>query len=106
MNGIRAGHDEMSETAADTVPGSAPEPSARRNARFGGKRMSMAVYRRDDLHAGMEADGPALIAGPEATTVITPRFRFRVDETGNIVATRRARARTLTPGKGGAGATR
>ena len=48
----------------------------------------MAVYRRDDLHAGMEADGPALIAGPEATTVITPAFRFRVDEAGNIIATR------------------
>jgi N-methylhydantoinase A/oxoprolinase/acetone carboxylase beta subunit len=58
----------------------------------------MAVYRRDDLHAGMEADGPALIAGPEATTVITPAFRFRVDEAGNIIATRRARARTQRRG--------
>jgi N-methylhydantoinase A/oxoprolinase/acetone carboxylase beta subunit len=81
------------ETAADAVSASsgAPEPSSRRTARFGGKATSMAVYRRDDLHAGMEADGPALIAGPEATTVITPAFRFRVDDAGNIIATRRAR---------------
>ena len=79
------------ETAAMPSRHSAtPEPSSRRTARFGGKATSMAVYRRDDLHAGMEADGPALIAGPEATTVITPAFRFRVDEAGNIIATRRA----------------
>jgi N-methylhydantoinase A/oxoprolinase/acetone carboxylase beta subunit len=79
------------ETAA--ASGAPPaQPAARRTARFGGKATSMAVYRRDDLHAGMEADGPALIAGPEATTVITPAFRFRVDEVGNIVATRRRRA--------------
>jgi N-methylhydantoinase A/oxoprolinase/acetone carboxylase beta subunit len=77
------------ETAAASV--AAPEPSVRRNARFGGKPMTMAVYRRDELHAGMEADGPALIAGPEATTVITPAFRFRIDEAGNIIATRRTR---------------
>jgi N-methylhydantoinase A/oxoprolinase/acetone carboxylase beta subunit len=79
------------ETAAAVT--AAPEPSARRTARFGGKATSMAVYRRDDLHAGMESDGPALIAGPEATTVITPAFKFRVDEAGNIIATRRSRAR-------------
>jgi N-methylhydantoinase A/oxoprolinase/acetone carboxylase beta subunit len=83
------------ETAAASVP--APEPSTRRTARFGGKATSMAVYRQNDLHAGMEADGPALIAGPEATTVITPAFRFRVDEAGNIIATRRARSRTVPP---------
>jgi N-methylhydantoinase A/oxoprolinase/acetone carboxylase beta subunit len=77
------------ETAAASAP--APDPSARRTARFGGKATSMAVYRRDDLHAGMQADGPALIAGPEATTVITPAFSFRVDEAGNLIATRRAR---------------
>jgi N-methylhydantoinase A/oxoprolinase/acetone carboxylase beta subunit len=78
------------ETAAAVRP--APEPSARRTARFGGKATSMTVYRRDDLHAGVEADGPALIAGPEATTVITPAFRFRVDEAGNVIATRRGKA--------------
>jgi N-methylhydantoinase A/oxoprolinase/acetone carboxylase beta subunit len=80
------------ESAAASVL--TPEPSARRTARFGGKANSMAMYRRDDLHAGMEADGPALIAGPEATTVITPAFRFRVDEAGNIIATRLASKRT------------
>lgn len=83
------------ETAVGSAAKPAPEPSSRRTARFGGKATSMAVYRRDDLHAGMEADGPALIAGPEATTVITPAFRFGVDEAGNIIATRRAaRARS------------
>jgi N-methylhydantoinase A/oxoprolinase/acetone carboxylase beta subunit len=79
------------ETAAASMP--APEPSSSRKARFGGRATSMAVYRRDDLHAGMEADGPALIAGPEATTVITPAFRFRVDEAGNIIASRRSAVR-------------
>jgi N-methylhydantoinase A/oxoprolinase/acetone carboxylase beta subunit len=92
------------ETAIDAAANAtntarAPEPSSRRTARFGGKGTSMAVYRRDDLRAGMEADGPALIAGPEATTVITPAFRFRVDEAGNIIATRRTVVRAKTDRK-------
>jgi N-methylhydantoinase A/oxoprolinase/acetone carboxylase beta subunit len=72
------------------VEAAVPPSSAVRTARFDGRAVEVGVYRRDKLHAGMAADGPALIAGSEATTVIPPHFRFQVDQFGNIIATRRA----------------
>ena len=37
---------------------------------------------------GTIAEGPAVIAGGQATVVIPPHFSFRVDEFGNVVAVR------------------
>ncbi|MBI2223158.1 MAG: hypothetical protein HYU53_18370 [Acidobacteria bacterium] len=31
-----------------------------------------------------------MIAGPEATTVVPPRFQFRIDEFGNLIAVKAA----------------
>jgi N-methylhydantoinase A/oxoprolinase/acetone carboxylase beta subunit len=66
----------------------APAPRAFRSAYFGGRVQATALYRRDDLHAGAAAAGPAIISGREATTVIPPSFKFRIDQLGNIIATR------------------
>jgi len=66
----------------------APAPLAFRPAYFGGRVQATALYRRDDLHAGAAAAGPAIISGREATTVIPPNFKFRIDQLGNIIATR------------------
>jgi N-methylhydantoinase A/oxoprolinase/acetone carboxylase beta subunit len=35
---------------------------------------------------GHAASGPAVITGAEATAVVPPGFRFRIDGFGNIVA--------------------
>jgi N-methylhydantoinase A/oxoprolinase/acetone carboxylase beta subunit len=66
----------------------APAPLAFRPAHFAGRIHATAIYRRDDLHAGAAAAGPAIICGREATTVIPPNFKFRIDQLGNIIATR------------------
>lgn len=64
----------------------AARPAARRPGRFDGRTRTVAWYRWDDLAPGAHADGPALIAGGEATVVVPPGFRFQVDGFGNVVA--------------------
>jgi N-methylhydantoinase A/oxoprolinase/acetone carboxylase beta subunit len=66
----------------------APEPSAMRPAFFGGRQVDAAVHRMEDLPPGTAGSGPAILAGAQATTVVTPAFRFRIDELGNVIATR------------------
>jgi N-methylhydantoinase A/oxoprolinase/acetone carboxylase beta subunit len=63
-------------------------PSAIRPGRFGGRSLTVAHYRWDDLKPGASAPGPAVIAGGEATVVIPPRWIFRVDRFGNVGGTR------------------
>jgi N-methylhydantoinase A/oxoprolinase/acetone carboxylase beta subunit len=65
-------------------------PSAVRPACFGGRLVPTAIHRWEDLEAGAVAEGPAVIAGAQATTVIPPGFRFRIDGFGNVVAVRAA----------------
>jgi N-methylhydantoinase A/oxoprolinase/acetone carboxylase beta subunit len=65
-----------------------PQPWRTASAAFGGRQTAAAVYRWEDLQPGSVADGPAVIAGGQATVVIPPRFSFRVDEFGNVVAVR------------------
>jgi len=74
-------------TSADPVP---TQPIARRDAIFGGRTLSTAVYHHEALNAGEVGSGPALITSDVATTVIPPGFDFRVDGFGNIIATRGA----------------
>jgi N-methylhydantoinase A/oxoprolinase/acetone carboxylase beta subunit len=75
-----------------------PEPWRTSAAAFGGRQTAAAVYRWEDLQPGSVAQGPAVIAGGQATVVIPPHFSFRVDEFGNVVAVRsvvrQARRRT------------
>ncbi|MBI1873127.1 MAG: hydantoinase/oxoprolinase family protein [Acidobacteria bacterium] len=68
-----------------------PTASTRRPAWFGGREMDTAVYRWSNLAPGSRSAGPAVIAGAEATVVVPPGFRFRVDGFGNVIATRVAR---------------
>jgi N-methylhydantoinase A/oxoprolinase/acetone carboxylase beta subunit len=65
-----------------------PEPSAVRPGRFAGRTMPTSIYRDAALTAGAGAEGPAILAGAQATTVIPPNYRFRIDEFGNVIATR------------------
>ncbi|HUF46777.1 MAG TPA: hydantoinase/oxoprolinase family protein [Vicinamibacterales bacterium] len=62
-----------------------PVPVARSRATFDGRPHTLASYRWDDLAPGARASGPAVITGGEATVVVPPGARFRVDGFGNVV---------------------
>ncbi|MSO48635.1 MAG: hydantoinase/oxoprolinase family protein [Acidobacteria bacterium] len=62
------------------------KPSAVRPGRFTGKNVKVAFYRWDDLKPGSYASGPAVIAGGEATAVVPPGWKFKVDGHGNVLA--------------------
>jgi N-methylhydantoinase A/oxoprolinase/acetone carboxylase beta subunit len=66
----------------------AAAPYRVRGARFDGAHVPTAFHRWADLAPGAEGDGPAVIAGGEATAVIPPGFHFRLDAFANLVATR------------------
>jgi N-methylhydantoinase A len=44
-----------------------------------------AVYRREDLAAGSELAGPALVEEGQTTTVVPASFTLRVDDAGYLV---------------------
>ncbi|MGW7526023.1 hydantoinase B/oxoprolinase family protein [Streptomyces sp. NPDC054783] len=46
------------------------------------------LYRRRDLRPGDSAEGPAIIAEADATTVVDPGWRAAADEHGDLVLTR------------------
>lgn len=54
---------------------------------FDGARVATPVYRRDWMPAGAEFSGPAIVEQLDATTVIEPGNRVRVDALGNLVVT-------------------
>jgi N-methylhydantoinase A/oxoprolinase/acetone carboxylase beta subunit len=66
---------------------SKPRPAALRRGRFHGRQTRVAFHRWGDLATGATGAGPAVITGAEATVVIPPDFRFRIDGYGNVVAT-------------------
>jgi N-methylhydantoinase A/oxoprolinase/acetone carboxylase beta subunit len=72
-----------------------PEPARVGLASFGGRAVRTSFYRWEDLEPGHVADGPAVVAGAQATAVIPPRFRFRIDEFGNVIAVRSPGRRPL-----------
>jgi len=64
---------------------SRPRPAAVRPGRFDGRVRQVAFYRWPDLIPGATAAGPAVVTSAEATAVIPPGFRFRIDGFGNVV---------------------
>jgi N-methylhydantoinase A len=52
---------------------------------FGGRWIETPVYQREQLTAGCQLSGPAIIEQLDATTVIDPEDRARVDSCGNVV---------------------
>jgi N-methylhydantoinase A len=68
-------------------PGPAPEPVARRGVVFGADEppVETAVYRRETFPAGLELEGPAIVAQVDATTLVPPGTVARVDEYSNLL---------------------
>jgi N-methylhydantoinase A len=50
-----------------------------------GERAGFALYRRQDLPAGFEGVGPAIVEEYGSTSVVEAGFRFQVDRLGNLV---------------------
>jgi N-methylhydantoinase A len=55
---------------------------------FDSKWWTTAIYARLELPVGAEVVGPAILEQPDATTVIAPGFKARVDSFGNIIVER------------------
>ena len=70
----------------DTAP--LPEPIASRDAWFGGRALRTAVFRREDLRPGMGGEGPAVLAGAQATAVVPPDWSFTVDRVSSVLIKR------------------
>ena len=64
------------------------KPHSRRRARFGGEDIDAPVYARRELACDQVVDGPAIIEEREATIIILPGWRAKVDRTGCIMASR------------------
>ena len=52
---------------------------------FDGIRVSTAIYRRSTLALGFQAEGPAIVEEPSATTLVPPGQRVEVDGFENLV---------------------
>jgi N-methylhydantoinase A len=67
--------------------GEGPRPADEREACFGDETVGVPVYDRGALGAGDELEGPAIVELAEATCVLRPGWRARVDEAGTMVLT-------------------
>jgi N-methylhydantoinase A len=56
-----------------------------RHVIFGGERVGTAVYRGENVPAGAELDGPAILEFPGTTVVIGPNQDGHADAEGNII---------------------
>jgi N-methylhydantoinase A len=67
-------------------PGPAPEPIDHRRVVFNAEdgQVETAVYRRDTFPAGATIEGPAIVGQVDATTLLPPGSRARVDDYGNL----------------------
>jgi N-methylhydantoinase A/oxoprolinase/acetone carboxylase beta subunit len=83
-----------SETPIEAVP--APEPAAIRPTIFAKRPLPTPVFHRDQLSAGMHGEGPAIIITGQSTNVISPKWHWRIDSTGTLIAYKGA---TLKPQK-------
>ena len=56
-----------------------------RTVRFEGRQTACAVFERDALGAGDRLDGPAIVAGVDATCLVLPGQHAEVDGVGNLL---------------------
>jgi len=64
--------------------GGLPGPRGHREIVVMGKKWTATVYSRDDLRAGDQLDGPAIVEQDDTTVLIPPGWRARTDETGSL----------------------
>jgi 5-oxoprolinase (ATP-hydrolysing) len=84
---------EAIDAPADSIPYAQPPTGAAgqggtAKVRMAGQDVDAPVLDRAALRAGTVIDGPAIIFEDNATTVIEPDWRARVDDTGNLILER------------------
>ncbi|MDE2516202.1 MAG: hydantoinase/oxoprolinase family protein [Rhodospirillales bacterium] len=84
----RRPHFDLSALAPDADASLAAATRPSRAVWFAGAWHDTAVYDRLALPVGAEIAGPAILEQPDATTVIDPDLRARVDRLGNVIVTR------------------
>ncbi|GAA2267002.1 hydantoinase B/oxoprolinase family protein [Streptomyces amakusaensis] len=85
--------------AGPAGPGSPPPRPARVTVFVDGAPKEVPLHRRAELGPDTPVDGPAIIAEPDATTVVDPGWRARVHEHGHLLLTRvRPRPGRAAPG--------
>ena len=62
-----------------------PEPTETVSTWFGGTEYNTGVFLRENLRAGDEITGPAIVCEPTSTIVIDPGWRADVTERGEVV---------------------
>jgi N-methylhydantoinase A len=76
---------DLGEAPAERAPA-----AHRRRANFDGEWIDVDVHRRDELGAGSEVAGPAVIEFAESTCVARPGWRGAIDDAGTLVLRRDA----------------
>jgi N-methylhydantoinase A len=69
-------------------PGVAADRKAKNEMKpvwFAGQWLETPIYQREELSAGQEFAGPAIVEQLDATTVVEPQDRARIDAHGNII---------------------
>ncbi len=66
-----------------------PTPGRRDIVTRDGRTVRAQVWPLGDLPAGLELEGPAVLAGPDATGLIEPGWRALVHESGTVLVERR-----------------
>jgi N-methylhydantoinase A len=61
------------------------KPSKQVSAYMDGEKLSVAVYQRDQLQAGMRLRSPCIVTEYSSTTLIPPGARGEVDRHGNLI---------------------
>jgi N-methylhydantoinase A len=61
------------------------KPHANVTAHLGGRRMSVALYKRDELFANTRLQTPCIVTEYSATTLIDADAKARIDEFGNLL---------------------
>jgi N-methylhydantoinase A len=76
-------------TLAAARPGGQPSAAGARSVYFRGRgALDTPVYGRDALVPGSGLDGPAIVDQSDATTLVAPGFRARVDAAHNLILER------------------
>jgi N-methylhydantoinase A len=86
LNLQAVGETRKAELPSHARDGGRPEPGGTRDVRFAGEPepVETPVFRRDELAAGMELEGPALVDQLDSTVLVPPGVRCEVDEWLNI----------------------
>ncbi len=85
---VLAAAPPVEEAALEAARGGRLAPAAQVRSFVAGAWTDVDLFRREDVGVGDVVDGPAIIAEANATTVVEPGWRARVDRLGQLLLTR------------------